>query len=487
MRNGYLTVYLSLSLSLILSFVLTLVEGARMSAIRMSTECVADIGMNSVLAEYNRELLEQYDLFFVDMSYGTAYPDIVNTEEHLRRYIQGNFSPRTKAVISTRDWLSLSAEKSEITEYCLASDDAGGVMQRQALLYMEGSTVQGMLTKLAGRMTQMETLGLDTGDVEIKRHGIQAQIDAVELPKEEDENGALKEISLDNPADRVNASRHLGVLNLVLKDASGISSAAVNTGDYLSHRMERGRSAPVLTGSPLKELRRNKEIPSGPAARLLFDEYLFEKCGYYGQLKKNSNLKYQIEYILSGKNSDWSNLESVTKRLLLWREAANVIYILSDSAKCAEAEALALTLTAVLRVPALKDPVKYSILFAWAYVESLWDVRSLLNGGRVPLIKTAADWRTGIGQVKDFNAASVGDGGSGSGLTYKDYLGIMLFLEDENTKNRRTMDIMEMDIRQTPGNRYFCMDACFDAFTAEISVSSGFGYRYDIKRCYGYE
>ena len=67
MSKGSLTVYLSLSLSLILSFVLTVIEGARISVIRMEAECVADIGMNSVLAEFHRELLEQYDLLFVDM------------------------------------------------------------------------------------------------------------------------------------------------------------------------------------------------------------------------------------------------------------------------------------------------------------------------------------------------------------------------------------------------------------------------------------
>ena len=84
MRKGYITVFLSLSLTLILSLVFTVIEGARISAIRMKFECVADIGMNSVLAEYNRELLSQYDLLFVDTSYGSGTPSIANAEEHLR-------------------------------------------------------------------------------------------------------------------------------------------------------------------------------------------------------------------------------------------------------------------------------------------------------------------------------------------------------------------------------------------------------------------
>ncbi len=88
--GGYLTVYLSLSLALILSFILTMVEGARLHAVRMEAECISDIGMNSVLAEFHRELLEQYDLLFVDMSYGTPSAIIENSSEHLRSYMEHN-------------------------------------------------------------------------------------------------------------------------------------------------------------------------------------------------------------------------------------------------------------------------------------------------------------------------------------------------------------------------------------------------------------
>lgn len=111
MKKGYLTVYLSLSLALIISFVLTLVEGARISTIRMEAECVADIGMNSVLAEFHREMLEQYDLLFVDMSYGTNNPRIENSAEHLRSYIQKNFTSQETVIFSPRDFLAMSVDR----------------------------------------------------------------------------------------------------------------------------------------------------------------------------------------------------------------------------------------------------------------------------------------------------------------------------------------------------------------------------------------
>ena len=200
---------------------------------------------------------------------------------------------------------------------------------------------------------------------------------------------------------------------------------------------------------------------------------------------EKSLLKYQIEYILAGKDTDWQNLEYVAKRLLRWREAANVIYILTDSAKIAEAEAMALALTAVALCPELAEPVKYTILFAWAYLESLQDVKTLLAGGRVPICKTSADWKTGIDGIMNVKDSLTPDEG-GRGLNYEEYLRIMLFLQEQDSRTLRAMDIMEMDIRRTAGNARFRLDACFDTYQAELSATSGFGYSCEMSRRYGF-
>lgn len=479
-KSGYLTVYLSLSLTLLLSLLLTLVEGARINTIRMESECAADIGMNSVLAEFHRELLEQYDLLFVDSSYGTASPSVEKSAQHLRNYMQKNLMVGERGPGNVRDWLALSVDKAVLSEYSIASDNNGDVMKRQALAYMKESTAEGMLAEITGHISEnipsFESLGLDTRDIEGERNDIQAQIDAIELPKETNENDEEIEIPLNNPADQVNALRAGSILSLVLKDTSLLSGSAIHTEDYISHRgLYRG-----IGPSP-------ESSANGAVDNILFDEYLIEKCGRYGEELDKSLLKYQIEYILEGRRSDKENLERVAKRLLTWREVSNVIYILSDSEKCAQARALALSLTAVLQVPALTEPVKYSILFAWAYIESLYDVRYLLNGGKVPMLKTGADWKTDIDSVANFSGDIPDEDNGKRGLSYVDYLRIMLFLEKDDTKKLRTMDVMEMDIRITPGNIYFRMDACFDSFLADISVSSGFGYRFDIRKRYGYD
>lgn len=477
MRRGYITVFLSLSLTLILSLVFTVIEGARISAIRMKFECVTDIGMNSVLAEYHRELLKQYDLLFVDTSYCGSRPNIANTEAHLRNYMQKNLQPgEGKGLFGGRDFLAMHMGAAEILEYSVASDEGGAVLKRQATDYLNDYPLGAILDKITGNVELLQGFGLDTTDVSAMRSRYESEIDAIGLPEVEVEEGKFEKVPLNNPADAVNAFRGSGVLNLVLEDPSSVSAVKVDLGKYFSHRSGR------MTGTGL--CAEAAEI-GGEANELVFQTYLFEKCGYYGEELEKALMKYQMEYILMGKDTDWQNLEQVAKRLLLWREVANVLYILTDSAKVAEAQALAAALSAVILMPALMEPVKYTILFAWAYVESLQDVKTLLSGGRVPIWKTAADWKTGINCIKNVRGSLTQDGG-GNGLNYKEYLQIMLFLQDAGPRTERSMDIMEMDIRRTPGNAEFRMDACFDSFLAKTSVSSRFGYSYEMSRRYGF-
>lgn len=61
--DAYLTVYLSLIFGIVLSLLFVLIEGAAIGALRAQAEIVADLGLDSVFAEYNREILDQYDLF----------------------------------------------------------------------------------------------------------------------------------------------------------------------------------------------------------------------------------------------------------------------------------------------------------------------------------------------------------------------------------------------------------------------------------------
>ncbi len=294
MRRGYITVFLSLSLTLILSLVFTVIEGARISAIRMKFECVADIGMNSVLAEYHRELLKQYDLLFVDTSYGGSHPNIANTEAHLRRYAQKNCRPgEGKGLFGGRDFLAMDMGMVEIPAYSVASDENGAVLKRQVTDYMGDYPMGALVDKLSANVGLLQGAGIDTKDVDAWRRQYEEQIEEIGLPEKETEDGGTEEVPLNNPADAVNALRSSGVLNLVLENPAAVSAVKVDLSDYISHRSGR------MTGTGLCA----EAVEAGGAPNdLVFQMYLFEKCGYYGAEMDKSLLKYQVEYIVAGRD-----------------------------------------------------------------------------------------------------------------------------------------------------------------------------------------
>ncbi len=460
---------------IMLSLILALFQGARIGAARMKAECVADISMNSVLAEYSRALYEQYGLLMVDTSYGGNNPSIVNTEEHLRHYVQKNFDRSAAGIVKGADTItSMFCEDVNITGSSFASDNGGAVLNRQILAYMGAEPVEGTMTDVLDNADMLRSGGLDTTDVDAMAAANQEQIDAIELPTIINEEGEEEQVTLGNPADAVNSQRGIGVLTLAVKDPGRISGAAANLQALASHRkLNKG------TG-----LRDSEEISA--TERLLIEQYYSEKCSCYGDELEKSHLKYQLEYLAYGKDSDYANLEKMAQTLLFWRQASNMLYLFTNSAKIAEAEVVAATVSAILFNPELFDLIKYSILFAWTFAESVVDINILLSGGRVPLFKSDSTWQLSLSNMFFFRSFMKG-GDCGEGLYYKDYLKIRLWMTDPAEKTMRMMDVIEMDVRKTAGNGAFKIDHCLDTYCAEISVGTRFGYDAKIERVYGYE
>ena len=459
--DGYLTIFLSLSIMVILSLILVLLQGARIGEAKMRLEIATDVSMNSVLAEYSRALYDQYSLFMVDTSYGTENPSIINTREHLRHYMSKNLG-------------AMRLTDVDITGSSFALDGDGAVLNRQILSYMGSEPVEGLMTDVEQNADLIRDNELDTTDVEEMARANQEEIDDIELPTIINDEGEEEDITLGNPADAVTSQKHIGALALAIKDSSRISKAAVNLDEYASHRK-------LNKGTGLDE---DEDISA--SERLLLEQYYYEKCSRYGAELEKSALKYQLEYMIYGKDSDFANLEKMAENLLFWREASNMLYLFGCESKVAEAELVADALTAVLFVPELAEPVKYSLLFAWTFAETISDLNILFDGGRVPLFKSDETWRLSLtGCLKFREHLSGGD--LGEGLYYQDYLRARLLMTDLETKTMRLADIIEMDIRKTAGNASFKLDHCLDIFRADMSARARFGYDCKIERVYGYE
>ncbi len=471
--KAYLTVYLSLSLSIILTLIMTLLGGARIGAVKMKTELVTDIAMNSVLGEYNIALFEKYGLLFVDTSYGEGQGSIVNVNEHLRKYFSKNFelSPLGKTMRRTT-MTKTTLEDVSVTGYSLATDGNASVLKRQIAAYMEADFVGEAIKEVRKNADALKVSGYDEMDIEKEASKAEADADGTYF-EDADGDGEAEEYSIDNPAANVTSQKSLGILTLSAPDIGELSSKAINSENLISHRK-------IKHGTGLDE-----EFSSKFGDKLIFDEYIFEKCGYYGNENVDSPLGYELEYIFAGKESDYKNLEAVVNRLFLIREASNYIHIMSDSRKIEEARALALTASAIMAVPELEEVLKTAIIFAWTFAETISDLRLLLTGGKVPLIKTNASWNLSIENMLDFRN-NLKNGG-GSGLSYEDYLKILILTKNEKDKTVRMMDVIEMNVRQTDGNSRFKLDNCLDVFRAKFTVKGFFSQNIIIERIYGYE
>ena len=229
--------------------------------------------------------------------------------------------------------------------------------------------------------------------------------------------------------------------------------------------------------------------PDSMVNEFFFNEYLVWKCSSYTKDLKHPSMSYELEYILNGKNTDTANLRKTVETLLLTRAAADTIVVMKDDAKKSQAKLTAEIISAILFLPEIAEPLEKLILLAWGFAEGVVDVRTLLKGGRVPLMKSSPEFSIKtIAQLPLFMTMTGKNAeNSGGGLSYADYLRIFLALENKSKKVMRAMDVIELYMRTTEGNSAFRMDGCIEYIQADIEAVSRFGYEYSIRRDFAYE
>lgn len=482
--KGYLTVALTLCLAVILSLFLTLLEGARRNGARLEAECVMDIGLSSIMAEYHRELLRQYNLFAIDSSYGTASCGKANTEAHLSEYLSGNlrYDDIFLSDYLYRDFLGLYVEQAELTKLSILTDYGGAVFRGDAVEAVKADVGLGLLQELQGWVQKVEINGLEEGKEEARKQELDGEIkgwvdsyDGMMIEVREDE---WRRAEVRNPTNELEATKRLGLLRLVVDEAD-VSANIIHTESLIQNRMRQGQ---VNHGNAAQDEQTQMEQLT---EKFLFQEYLLRYMGHFGKECDEDALQYQIEYLIGGRDSDVENLKSVVNRLCILREAANAMYLISNQEKRAEIRMAALAACTVIALPALTPLLESAILLAWAYAESIYDVKSLLSGGRVPLLKDDGSWHYSLasalsGSLQDENTG-------GNGLAYEDYLRIFMMLTDVDTLTVRAMDMVEADIRKTPGNVSFRLDGCFRTVEACVRICSSHGFQYEITRQKSYE
>ena len=482
--NGYLSIFMALTMTCILSLCLVLIEGVRQNTIRLEAECITDIGLNSVLAEYHREVLKRYNLFYIDSSYGSAQPTYYKTEARLREYMEKNTSLQEelgllgeKGLLSGiyLNLLEMKFSKVRITGVSLATDNNGYNFQKQAIQAAENDIGIGVLDKVLDWVRVVEEKSLLTNRVEEEIASVEEAL-AQLRGKQQLKDSTWVEIPVQNPVAGITDKRKNGLLSWVAERIFEISPKEIETDKYISARRSEGL-----------DNHGNIEGTSSLTVyeRLLFQEYLFRYAGNYRNVKEESGLDYQIEYLLFGKASDKDNLCRAAAAICGLRETANLICLMNSAEKREMISGVSAVLAAALLIPEAAPVFEGIILIAWSCLESIWDTKALLNGEKIPLLKSDKSWKSDLGSVLNDEMEAEHQEAE-EGLCYEDYLRIFLYFSNLEEITYRFMDVMEMDVRLTEGNEHFRMDGCIDYLEMEATAESAYGYTYTLKHAKGY-
>ena len=470
--KGSITVFFSLTCILFLALICSTVESARVQGARAQTANITGMGTFSLLGEFEPGLLEKYGIFSLDVSYGSGSFELDHVEQHLREFLMCNADPRQGIALpwSFDPW-NLELTDSKISGYALLTDEKGEPFYQQAVAYMKANLGSAAVSMLMESVRDAEKLETQQQEYEKRKRENDNEISGMEEQKQQrleeleseaaasadsaargEETTAVVPVEPpENPLQEIARLRKMSVLEIVTWDKKISEKEIRKNGLPSKGRLKKGNFSV-------------EKKYSGLTADVLFREYLLEHFSKYADQEGDSGLDYQIEYLLGGKTSDKDNLKYVVTRLLLLREGMNYIYCVQDTQMNAQAGGLATALTGFLGIPLLTSATKHALLLAWAYGESLVDVRILLDGGKVPVAKDAESWALPLEKLAHITEIlEQGAKGSGRGLEYRDYLRMLLHMGSRTNQKIRALDIIQMELQTEKETKNFRADHCMVA------------------------
>ncbi|MGN0351625.1 MAG: DUF5702 domain-containing protein [Roseburia sp.] len=466
MKKGSITVFSAMSMMLIASLLFALLESARYYGLQVQTKQKSAVVTESVFAEYNAKIWEDYHLLFLDGAYGGEEFSLEKVKGAAYQLANDNLNYDLTYFGKRRTNLyQMQVSGVEVDSYQLATDGEGTVFYKYVIQVMKENLPQEAAKIVYDRIQEGEKIEEENSDVEsaMQNAKLTSESESVSVRKlaSESESVSMRKVAQNEEEisllEYVSKLKQNAILGMVLSDVSQISDAAISLEDTLLKRnCEEGTYI--------------EQEDANWYDKILFETYLTSYFSNYTKQLDNRALGYELEYLICGKKTDRANLEGVVERLMLAREAGNVASILLDSTKVNEALALATLLVGATANPEIIKGVQICIIGAWAYLESILDIRSLLQGGKVAFIKTKSQWTTDAENIiSSFNKSAKAKECE-DGLTYQDYLMQFLFFQGKKELSYRAMDIIEQNLHMEPAYEHVKMD--------HMIVSAQLSYQY---------
>lgn len=458
-NGGYLTLFSCLLFVVIAGLLLLCMDGI-LAYQGKAKSTMLQMGVSEhLLANYDKALQRRYDLFVMDPRLEESL------DTRATSYYEEILNPST-AYFGMEHLLNLRLKKLEIESF--------GTMQEQECRYFVTQIkecikynatrdvllqmFQGTIQKTENQNEQVENM-VDMLDQ--KEAAVENEIaDAPNTSKPATQEQTVDSAQKSDPLKTIKSIWKQGVLTYVM-DGKEVSNRTISPSNLPSGAVKENIidvTRKVFGGiDDFKKILKEsqiEEIAGGVTDKGTLAIYTEQYFNYYSKEKciDDTELSYEMEYVLGGRCSDVENMEYVVNRLLLLRFGVNAVYVFADEALNAQALSASVALVGATGSPAVIEAVKYTILSAISLLDAVEDVKDLFAGGKIPLLKRAAD---------------------GEGITYDKYLMILFLLQpDQERQMLRMQDIMQLNVaREEPG---FLMENCSTGLKIETALIQKF-------------
>ena len=439
MVRAELTAFLSLIFLLLLSLIGAVIQAASIQLQKNEKRADATRAIESVYAEYQKELFEEYGILGIEATYESGDWKESNILNRLSYYGMENM-------------------ETDINALRLLTDQNGKPFFEQAVNYQKEKMVLGDVNKFLGTYESWQEMP--------KVDGLESEFEEKleQLPEE------------NNPLNIISDLKRESLLQLVVPKNFELSENQIRLSKQVSHRE-------LKTGEGLEE----SSVTSGDA--IFFNFYLANYFNSAVQAAERSGLRYELEYLFAGKKSDKENLEEALKNICNIRFLANYAYLMTDEGKKTEATLMAGVLCSMIPVPGVTEIASQAILLAWAYGESVMDLRVLMEGKKVELMKNRDSWQLSIQGLMDLKdkPLDVQTEKSEKGLTYEQYLQMLLLVKKKEVLSMRALDLIELHIVKDKEQAYFRADHCVVGSKVDTKCRLDRGITYQFTQSYQYQ
>ena len=458
--HGSVTIFFALLFPVLLALVVCSIASVQIEAGSAETACVVDESLFTLFSRYDQPLFEKYDLFYLDGSCGTGTMAIHEAAGFTGKCMDELFS-QNNSILYGSSLLHLKRRETSVSGYMLMTDAGGASFESQAIASAGESLGTGLLAGLQKMFYAAESPGTTSSSLTAAE-----KITSEELLTPEADSVPADDAAADqkpvqdvyNPIPVFEALKAQSVLPLVAEQEK-IPSGVVSLATLPSHRpLNKGFGTMRIDGRAVSTDR-----------KILYHQYLVRHFSNFLKPSASTGLSCQTEYIVAGRGTDRDNLEAVVRKMIRLRQLANFSYLMGDAEKQAELTEMAAILTSAFYLPGAEEACRLLLAAGWSYVESLIDVRDLLDGKICPLGKTAATWQVGLDEI----AAALADPasfekGASSGMNYQDYLCLLLGKAPEGI-TMRAIDMVEAEMRSS-GRSWFCADCLFDSVDLHVET-----------------